>query len=174
LLAAAKRLDPDAILLDFSMPLLNGIDAARQLKKGRSRARLIFLTMHTDETYVTEAFRAGACGYILKRSGPKEMIAGIRTCLQGEDYISPEIGIRLPMLRLKCDQRARGEALTSRQREVLQLVAEGLPNKQMAAILGISIKAVEAHRSTIRQKIGSDNIADLTRYAAQLGLIDTV
>ena len=175
LLAAAPLLHPDVILLDISMPLLNGIDAARQLHKTCPRAKLIFVTMHADTAYVTEAFRAGGSGYVLKRSAPKELIAAISAVVRGGYYVAPELGIELQELRKKTGRQpvSRTSGLTLRQREVLQLVAEGRSNKEIAGILNISVKAVEFHKSAIARKIGSSRAAELTKYAALLGLVES-
>jgi DNA-binding NarL/FixJ family response regulator len=175
LLAGAPVLQPDVILLDISIPLLNGIDAARQLHKTCPGVKLVFVTMHAETAYVTEAFRAGGAGYVLKQSAPKELITAIWTVVRGEYYLAPELGMNLQQLLTKAG-RSRGSptaGLTPRQREVLQLVAEGRSNKEIAGILNISVKAVEFHKSAIARKVGSSRIADLTKYAAMLGLIDS-
>jgi len=173
LLAAASELHPDVILVDISMPLLNGIDAARQLSRICPEIKLIVVTMHSDRPYVTEALRAGASGFILKGSKPRELLNAIWAVMRGERYVAPELGIDVGAFLKKADRlpKAQEPGLTPRQREVLQLVAEGRSNKEIAELLNISVKAVEFHRSAITHKLGSKNISDLTRYAADRGLI---
>ena len=173
LLAAAKTLKPDVILLDISMPVLNGIDAARRLRKILPSARLIFLTMHADADYVAEAFRAGAMGYLLKRAAASELLTAIREVLKGNHYVSPlvtrnalELLISTPKPRGKFSDR-----LTPRQREVLQLVAEGRTRKEIAAILNISVKTVEFHKATLMRELNLGTAADFTRYAIEHGII---
>lgn len=173
LLAAAKKLKPDVILLDISMPILNGIDAARQLRKLLPSARLIFLTMHADPDYVAEAFRAGAMGYLLKRAAASELLTAIRAVLKGNHYVSPlvtrnalELMISLPKPGGKFSDR-----LTPRQREVLQLVAEGRTRKEIATILNISVKTVEFHKATLMRELNLGTAADFTRYAIEHGII---
>jgi len=173
LLAAAKTLKPDVILLDISMPLLNGIDAARRLRKIVPSARLIFVTMHADADFVLEAFRVGAMGYVLKRAAASELLTAIREVLKGNHYVSPlvtrnalELLVSIPKLRGKFSDR-----LTPRQREVLQLVAEGRTRKEIAAILNISVKTVEFHKATLMRELNLGTAADVTRYAIEHGII---
>jgi len=173
LLAAAKTLKPDVILLDISMPLLNGIDAARRLRKIVPSARLIFVTMHADADFVLEAFRVGAMGYVLKRAAASELLTAIREVLKGNHYVSPlvtrnalELLVSIPKLRGKFSDR-----LTPRQREVLQLVAEGRTRKEIAAILNISVKTVEFHKATLMRELNLGTAADFTRYAIEHGII---
>ncbi len=170
LLQTAARLKPDVILLDIGMPLLNGIDAARQLKKIVPTTKLVFVTMYSDPEYVREAFRAGARGYILKRSAASELITAINEVLKGRYYITPLVTREaLGPLLANADQK-RGR-LTPRQREVLQLVAEGRSAKEIGAILHISTKTVEFHKSSIMDELGSRSTAELTRYALEHGLV---
>jgi DNA-binding NarL/FixJ family response regulator len=173
LLAAARQLNPDAILLDISMPLLNGIDAARQLSKSGSRARLVFVTMHTDRPFVVEAFRAGAAGYILKHATPRELLGAVRAVVRGEHYVTPGIGVDAGKLTKKSSggPSSTPQGLTPRQREVLQLAAEGRANKEIAWLLDISVKTVEFHKSTLARKLGVKSSAELIRYAIRNGVI---
>jgi DNA-binding NarL/FixJ family response regulator len=173
LLEAAQRLHPEVVLLDISMPLLNGIDAARQLHKICPEAKLIILTMHSDQRYVIEAFQAGASGFLLKRSRPRELVDAIWAVARGEQYVAPEFGIEAAVVSKKADRetRSKGPGLTPRQREVLQLVAEGKQSKEIANLLDISLKAVEFHRSAIAHKLGTKNKSELTRYAINCGLV---
>jgi len=173
LLEAAPRLLPDVILLDLSMPLLNGIDAAYQLRRLVPDSKLLFLSMHGDATYVTEAFRAGAAGYVLKRSTATELLQAIRAVLRGQLYISPMLAKDMldPLLHSKRSLTAPQKQLTIRQREVLQLVAEGRSLKEIATILCVSVKTVEFHKTRIVKQLGLSRTADLTKYAVTHGLV---
>lgn len=175
LLDAAPRLDPDIILLDLSMPLLNGIDAAQQLRRLTPGAKLVFLSMHGDPTYVTEAFRAGASGYVLKRASAVELLLAIRTALRGQTYVSPMLAkdVLEPLLQRKQTLESAQAQLTLRQREVLQLVAEGRSLKEIASILCVSVKTVEFHKTRIGKQLGLHTTADLTKYAVSHGLVSS-
>jgi DNA-binding NarL/FixJ family response regulator len=170
LLTAAERLKPDVILLDIAMPLLNGIDAARQLKRSLPAARLLFITLHSDPDYVREAFRAGARGYILKRSAASELITAIHEVMKDRFYITPLVTREAlgPLLDTGVKEKSR---LTPRQREVLQLVSEGRSAKEIGAILHISKKTVEFHKSAIMEELSLHTTAELTRYALEHGLL---
>jgi DNA-binding NarL/FixJ family response regulator len=173
LLVAAKKLKPDIILLDISMPRLNGIDAARQLRKLLPSARLIFVTMHAGADYVTEAFRAGAMGYILKRAAASELLTAIHTVLKGNHYVSPLVTHNSLELLISSSKPGGkfSDRLTPRQREILQLVAEGRSRKEIAGILNISVKTVEFHKGNLMRKLNLQTAADFTRYAIEHGLI---
>ena len=175
LLAAAERVNPDLILLDISMPLLNGLDAARQLSKIVPDCKLIFLTMHASPAYATEAFRAGASGYLLKRSAASELQQAIRAALSGQHYLTPLITKDVLGAVLRRTAGKRGEsastALTSRQREVLQLIAEGSGTKEIASILHVTVKTVEFHKAGIKKQLDLRSTAELTKYALSEGLI---
>ncbi|MFQ5846344.1 MAG: response regulator [Candidatus Methylomirabilales bacterium] len=172
LVGAAKELDPDVIVADISMPLLNGIEAARQLKKADSRAKVIFLTMHPDVTYATRAFEAGASGYVLKHSAPSELIAAIREALRGRTYVTPMIA--KDVLQSFMDRsRQRDDPLhklTLRQREVLQLIAEGWSAKEIASHLNISPRTVEFHKYRMMEDLGLRTNAELIQFAAKHGI----
>ena len=174
LVEAAQKLRPDLILLDISMPLLNGLDAARQLTKLVPESKLIFLTMHASPTYATEAFQAGASGYLLKRSAASELSQAIQSVLQGQQYLTPLITKDVLSSVFKPSTGKRGKpastALTPRQREVLQLVAEGRGTKEIATILSVSVKTVEFHRFRIMQQLDIHTTADLTKYAITHGI----
>jgi len=161
LLEAARTFRPDAILLDISMPLLNGIEAARQIRQTQPDVKLVFLSMHSDPDYVAEAFRAGASAYVLKRSAALELVQAIREVLKGNTYVTP-----LVSRALEVSQVGNGP-LTARQREVLRLVAEGYSAKQVASFLNISVKTAEFHKAGIMEKLGLRTTAELTRYALE-------
>jgi len=173
LVDAAQRLHPDLILLDISMPLLNGIDAMRRLKKLMPEVKLIFLTMHSDPTFVTEAFRAGASGYLLKRSAASELALALQEVLKGHYYVSPLIAkdVLHPLLAPSPGLPPKLGELSPRQREVLQLVAEGRSIKEIAGLLKISSKTVEFHKSRIMAQLDLHTTAELTKYAITHGLV---
>ncbi|WP_300156476.1 response regulator transcription factor [Solidesulfovibrio sp.] len=169
LLEAVDRLRPDAVVADISMPLLNGIDAVRQIKKRHKSVAVIFLTMHVDVDYAASAFEAGALGYVLKHSAPSELLTAIRCGLKGKTYITPLLaGELLQYQREKPAVSADAfSQLTARQREVLQLIAEGFSVKESAAILGISSRTVEFHKYTMIESLGLKSSAELIRFAVQ-------
>ena len=177
LLAAAEKLRPDAIVLDISMPLLNGIEAARHLKKALPGAKLVILTMHADQTFAVEAFRAGASGYLLKRSAASELVFALKEVLKGRVYVTPLIAKDMISSILEPGAKVRGQPakaaadLSPRQREVLQLVAEGRSNKEIAAIMNTSLKTVEFHKARIMEKLDLHTTADLTKYAILHGIV---
>ena len=173
LLSAAVELKPDLILLDISMPLLNGIDAASQLRKLVPSAKLIFVTMHADPDFVMEAFRAGAAGYLLKSSAAAELVNAIREVVKGHHYMSPLVAREtMDLLLSSSKQPGRlSDRLTHRQREILQLVAEGRSRKEIASMLNITVKTVEFHKSALMRDLDLHNVADLTRYSIEHGLI---
>ena len=167
LIDAAQRLAPDVIVLDISMPLLNGLEAARQIKKTMPRIKMIFLTMHADPSYATEAFQSGASGFLLKRSAVTELGEAIRAVLNNNFYVTPLIAKDLlsPLVQMSPSAPPKGVKLTPRQREVLQLVAEGKTIKDVANVLNISVKTVEFHKSQIMQQLDIRTTAELTKYA---------
>ena len=175
LVEEAQRLRPDLILLDISMPLLNGLDAARQLTKLVPDSKLIFLTMHATPTYVTEAFKAGAAGYLIKQSAAAELKQAIQAVQRGQHYMTPSVtkdmlGTTLhPSEGPVCKRPVT--ALTPRQREVLQLIAEGKGTKAIASILHISVKTVEFHRTRLMEELNLHSAAELTKYAVSEGLV---
>ncbi len=174
LVEAAPKLSPDIVLLDISMPLLNGLDAARRLRTLVPDTRIIFLTMHADPTYASEAFDAGAAGYLLKRSAASELNVAIATVLAGRKYLTPLItsdALRASVPRSVAVPPTLGR-LTPRQREVLQLVAEGHTAKDIAARLGISVKTVEFHKAGIMDRLGVRTASELTKYAVAHGVTE--
>ena len=173
LLRAAEQLRPDVILLDISMPLLNGIEACRQLVKLMPKARVIFLTMHTDVVYVEEAFRAGGQGYLLKRSAASELTSAINAVMRGDRYVTPLIDWKgsTTSVRRKDANKTAFERLSPRQREVLQLVAEGRANKEIAALLHVSEKTVDFHKSALKRELMLNSTAELTQFAIRHRII---
>lgn len=172
LLDAAARLHPDLILLDISMPLLNGIDAARQVKKLLPDVKLVFVTMHADPAYVSEAFKAGASAYLLKRSAARELDHAIDSVLKGQYFVTSLLTRDLvtSLSEGHANLFVQRQDLTPRQREVLQLVAEGRTIKEIAALLNISPKTVEFHKAQIMFHLNLHTTAELTKYALTHGL----
>ena len=173
LLRMAQELEPDIITLDISMPQLNGVDAARKLKKILPRTHLIFVTMHDDPAYVNEAFKAGASGYLLKRSAGSELLQAIQSVMNGQCYVTPLVAKGLVQSVLTGGRPAalKDKTLTARQREVLQLVAEGMTVKEIASTLNLSPKTVEFHKSQIMTQLDLHTTAELTKYALVHGLL---
>jgi len=169
LVEAASRLQPDVIVVDISMPVMNGFDAVRQLKKEGVTAKIIFLTMHADDRLLAEAFRCGGSGYVLKQSAGEELIAGIRQVLAGRKYVTPLIATEWAEDVSKRVQETQKLTLTPRQREVLQLVVEGCTMKEIATRLGISSRTAESHKYEMMEGLGVDNTAELIQYAVKLG-----
>jgi DNA-binding NarL/FixJ family response regulator len=167
-----RRSNPDIVLADISMPVLNGIEATRQLFATGSKTRVLILTMHADVTYATEVLEAGASAYVLKTTPSETLVRAIRAALKGDRYVSEQVaGDVLPFLLNGAHQmNKRVSRLTPRQREVLQLLAEGHTNKQIAAVLGISPRTVEFHKYRMMQDLGLHSTAELTRYALRHGV----
>jgi len=170
LLEAAKTMHPDIVILDISMPLLNGIDAAAQLKKICPKAKLIIMTMHADTDYVRSAFEAGASAYVLKRSAVDELEQAIRAVLEGHSYITPLITKELVDVFLATGSEKSG-GLTPRQREVLQHLAEGRTAKEIANLLNITSRTVEFHKGQIMDHLNLRTTADLIKYALTHGIV---
>jgi len=169
-----RRLLPDVILMDISMPMLNGIEATRQILREFPSAKVLILSAHNDEQYVQHAMKAGAVGYLMKESAEADLLRAIREIADGNAFFSPAIARRL----LRQPQKAffdnlikKAVALTSRQTEVLQLIAEGYSTKQMGSLLSLSGKTVEKHRQGLMAKLNIHNIAHLTRYAVSNGVV---
>lgn len=168
LVEASLRQNPDVILVDISMPVLNGFDAVRKIREHGSTAKIIFLTMHDDATLLAEAFRCGASGYILKQAAGEELVNAIREVAEGNNYVSPLI-TSLPAEPLS--SRTPRTTITPRQREVLQLISRGLTMKEIAAELNISTRTAESHKYEMMQSLGVETTAELIRYSLRLGLI---
>ena len=172
LLAAAKKLLPDVIVADISMPLLNGIDSVRQIKKAHDDIKVVFLTMHPDVTYAVSAFEAGASGYVLKHSAPTELVTAIRSALNGKTFVTPLLaGEFMQQSRARATQRDESTRLTERQREIVQLLAEGKSAKEIATVLNISSRTVEFHKYRIMKDLGLKTAAELVQYAVRHGII---
>lgn len=162
--AACEQTQPDVVLMDIGLPLLNGVEAARQIRR-TSSSRILFVTMQTERIYVEEAFRAGGSGYMLKQAAGTELLEAVRTVLAGSRYVSPALGVSLDKLAGDQSSRRMVGGLTPRQREVLQLVAEGKSMKEIAWLLQISVRTVEFHKQTLFQDLGVRTTAELIRYA---------
>ena len=169
-IAAARQHRPDVVLLDITMPVMNGIEATRRIHAESPRCKLIIVTMHSDRAFVEQAFGAGASGYVLKRSAASELPLAIHQVLEGKLFITPLLNEPAPEKLAKAAGSGH-QLLSARQREVLQLVAEGNSAKQVAAILKISSKTVEFHKALILKKLKLRTMADMIRYALQEGMV---
>jgi two-component system response regulator NreC len=161
---------PDIAIMDISMPTLNGIDAARCLARSAPKTKTILLTQHEEEQYIHEALEAGVKGYVLKNQAANDLIQAIRQVGRGEFYLSPGIS-RAVMEAYRTKSERPADPLTARERQVLQLIAEGKSTKDTASVLGISVKTAESHRMRLMQKLNIHETASLVRYAVRRGLI---
>lgn len=171
----ADSLKPDVILMDLAMPLLNGLEATRQIRKNQPGAKILILTMHENEEYIRQVLAAGAMGYILKDAAARELLGAIRSVHKGEVVLSPAITRLIVTDYLRWGDLSAQEpsdGLTDRERQILQLIAEGYPNKQIADILSISIKTVQAHRLNLMKKLDLHDRGELIKYAIQKKIID--
>jgi two-component system response regulator NreC len=171
-----EQLHPDVVLMDITMPLLNGVEATRQIKAQHPEVHVLGLTRHENEEYIYQLLRAGASGYVVKQAAPAELVEAICAVFEGDTYLSPSINpsvveayIRQANAMVK---KGPEERLTPREREVLQLVAEGRTNREIAQVLSISVKTVEHHRANLMNKLGLYSAAELTQYAIRMGVID--
>ncbi len=179
-LECIKETNPDVVLLDISLPGLNGLEVAAKARKDSPRLRIVFLSMHSNEEYVLQALKIGASGYVLKQSSTRELEFAVRSAKKGETFLSPAISNTVVsdyMARLRGGNvRKPGvnpyEVLTSRQREILQLIAEGFSSKEIAQKLGLSINTIEVHRANLMDRLNIHDIAGLVRYAIQTGIIE--
>src|SRR5229473_2726548 len=174
----ARKLRPDVVLMDIAMPLLNGLEATRQIIKEVPGSKVLVLSSYNDDEYVHQLTEAGAAGYLLKEAAVTDLVKAIREARKGRTFFSPAISKRLmahyrETLVKGVPVRKRTDLLTSREAEVLQLIAEGKANKQIAAELNLSIKTVERHRQRLMNRLGIHDIAGLTRYAISKGVIET-
>jgi len=170
LVSAARRLSPDIVVADVTMPVLSGIDAMRQLKADGSQARFIFLTIHTEARLAAEALRAGASGYLLKHAAGDELLAAIRTVLEGRTYLTPMV-TREVLENLTSPTMITEPKLTPRQREVLRRIAQGERLKEIAFALGISVRTVEDHKYQLMRALGVESTADLVRFAIKQRIV---
>jgi DNA-binding NarL/FixJ family response regulator len=174
----AKRLRPEVVVMDLAMPLLNGLEATRQIRKSVPATKVLILSAHSEDEYIAQVTLAGAAGYLIKQTSAGVLSKAIREVQQGNRFFSPSIAGRVHDLHLDSPDRGRrikkrGIALSSREAEVLQLIAEGKANKQVARELGISIKTVEKHRQHLMRKLDLHDTAGLTRYAIATGIIES-
>jgi DNA-binding NarL/FixJ family response regulator len=175
LLERLKKSSPDMVILDISMPNLRGIEATKEIKTANSEVKVLILTMHKDKEYLYHAISAGADGYLLKEDADTELFSAIETIRRGGNYISPLLSVELAddlaQTYHGAGLKAPFEPLTTREREVLKLIAEGKSNKEVANLLFISIRTVQHHRANIRKKLNIKKTADLVRYAIRKGYV---
>ncbi len=169
-----EKTNPEVLILDLSMPDLDGISVTRKIKPQFPALKILILTLHEDEALLKEAIKAGAAGYILKRAAEAELISAIRTILRGDLYVDPAMVRSLleESQSPKINQKDPTESLTQRETEILRLIVEGYTNRQIGQELNISIRTVEGHRANISDKLGLHNRVELVRYARQHGLIE--
>ena len=172
----ALRSKPDLAILDISMPTLNGLEATRQILKILPQAEVLILTMHESEEVMREVLEAGARGYVLKSSGGRDLVAAVEALQQRRTFFSPKVGEMvlqgyLTRAAWSCEETASHRALTPREREVVQLLAEGKTNKEVSAALGLSVKTAETHRMNIMRKLNLHSLSDLVRYAVRNNIV---
>ena len=173
LVSLVQKLHPDVIVVDISMPFLNGIEAVRQIKKLDPQVKVVFLTMHADVTYAIRAFEAGASGFVLKHSASSELLTAISEAIKGQTYVTPMIAGELMQSYIEGARRQPNGTpqLTSRQREILQLLAEGLCVKEIAEVLNISVRTVEFHKYGLMSKLNLKTNSELVQFAITHGII---
>ncbi len=173
LVQVAERLRPDVVIADISMPLLNGFEAATQIKKALPSTRVIFLSQHLNPAYLKHALKLGASGYVLKSGATEELHQAIQAVMRGKTYVTPAFGEDVigNLWNRSGEVTRESEELTDRQREILQLIIDGKGNKEIADILHLSIKTIEFHRARLMAKLGVKSVAELTKVAIQQGLI---
>lgn len=171
----ACELRPHVVVMDITMPLLNGLEATRQIKLHLPETRVVVLTVHTTEEYIYQILKAGASGYLVKQSAPDELVMAIKAACAGQTFLSPAISGVVVEDYIRHAQQSElpddFSTLTPREREVLQLLAEGHSTREIAALLVVSVKTVESHRSNLMHKLALYNLPDLTRYAVRRGLV---
>lgn len=167
----AETLNPDIAILDASMPLLNGIDASRAIQRVRPDTKSIIVTVHDEDEYVLNAFRAGVRGYVLKKQAAADLLQAIKEVQAGSVYVSPGMS-RALVDAVRTNTEMRSDLLTGREREVLQLVAEGKTSKEIASVLDVSVKTAETHRANIMNKLDIHETAGLVRYAIRHGMVE--
>ena len=169
-----EELHPDVVLMDLSMPVLNGLEATRQIKQRAPKVKVLVLTRHTDEEYVFQILRAGASGYVVKQAAPAELVSAIHSVFQGDSFLSPVISrmvIDEYIQKAEAMVKDSYEQLTDRERGILQLIAEGRSSREIAELWQVSEKTVGTHRTHLMEKLNLHNIAELTRYALRKGVI---
>jgi DNA-binding NarL/FixJ family response regulator len=176
--AMVAKLRPAVVLMDIAMPLLNGLEATRQIFKAFPDTKVLILSAHSDDAYVRNAAESGAVGFLLKQTSAHEVCRAVREVQQGKTFFSPSVSRRFERINPSAHDRAgllkkKAATLTSREMEVLQLIAEGKANKEAAAELGIGIKTIEKHREHLMQKLDIHDTAGLTRYAISAGIIES-
>jgi DNA-binding NarL/FixJ family response regulator len=171
LVVAADKLRPDVIVLDIAMPLLNGLDAARQIKQKQQQVKIVFVTMNEDPDLAAEAFRAGASAYLLKRSAVSELSTAIREVMQGRSYVTPLMTQGLVGTLLHPEERTVFHELTPRQREVLQLIAEGRSMKEIAGVLNVAPRTVAFHKYQMMEQLNVKSTAELIQYAVKQHIV---
>jgi DNA-binding NarL/FixJ family response regulator len=169
-LQLAGKHSPDAAVIDIGMPILNGLDAARELKRAAPKTKTILLTRHDDDEYLMEALRAGVRGYVLKNQAASDLVHAIQMVCRGQIYLSPGMS-RVVVDAYLSKSELPVNPLSSREREVLQLIAEGKSTKDIASLLGISVKTADSHRSRLMRKLDIHEVATLVRYAVRKGLV---
>jgi DNA-binding NarL/FixJ family response regulator len=170
----AHELQPDVVIMDITMPLLNGLEATRQIKRDLPQINVVVLTVHATEEYIYQILKAGASGYLIKQAAPEELVLAVRSACAGDTFLSPSVSDVVIQEYIERAQHSEASqdyaALTDREREVLQLLAEGHAMREIADILVLSVKTVETHRANLMRKLGAHNLADLTRDAIRLGI----
>jgi len=173
-LALIEQLQPDVVVMDITMPLLNGLEATRQIKRRWPQIQVVILTIHTTEEYIFQILEAGASGYVVKQAAPSELVMAIRAAYDGETFLSPSISQTIIREYIAHAQSAPCEdtvdVLTEREYEICQLLVEGYSSREIADLLVISIKTVETHRGNLLRKLDIDNLPDLTKYAIRKGI----
>ena len=171
----AQELNPDIVIMDIAMPVLNGLEATRQIKRALPDTSVLALTMYNDEEYVFQILKSGASGYLIKETAANELIAAILSIKSGNPFFSPSISRKIMESYLNEDEDKKGKGetdkLTNREKEVLQLIAEGYTNNEIASLMGISVKTVETHRAHVMSKLNIHDVAGLIKYAIKKGLV---
>lgn len=173
--AKAQALSPDIVLMDITMPGMNGLEATRQIKALRPNTRVLILSMHESNQYISQFLRSGASGYVLKDTAASELVGAIRAVFQGDAFLYPSIARKLLeeyLLKVQSGEEAESyDGLTGREREILRMIAEGKSNKDIADVLSLSIRTVQAHRANLMAKLHMHDRTELVRYAIRKGLI---
>lgn len=171
----ARQLQPDVVIMDITMPLLNGLEATRHIKRDRADTCIVVLTVHSTEEYIYQILKAGASGYIIKQAAPSELVMAIRSAYAGHTFLSPSVSGVVIQEYIEGAQQSEVtdeyELLTDREREVLQLLAEGHSTRDIAELLVVSVKTIETHRANLMNKLDIHNLPDLTRFAIRKGVV---